>query len=84
VVCSVALLQAVASVLFFATSYWSWRDEQVRNAWAAFILGLMVLAGSVLFGSIVFQSPSRPASAFEGFDLSGDASTLETENESVR
>ena len=64
IVCFLVVIQAISSVIFFTASYHSMRDEHPRNALAAFLLGLLILIGSMLLAYMVFQPVSDPADPF--------------------
>ena len=57
-VCLIVLLQGASSILFFVAARHSLAAEHRRNALAAVLLGLLVLAGAILLGLVVFQPPA--------------------------
>ena len=59
ILCFLTVGIAGSSSLFFVASYESSKEEQLRNGIASGVLGLMILAGAVLIGFIVFQLPPQ-------------------------
>jgi hypothetical protein len=55
-VCAITLMQGLSSIVFFLACYHSVKEENHQNAFAAFVLGLMILTGAMLLGAIVFTA----------------------------
>lgn len=57
--CWLNLGLGISSLMFFATAFYSYKEQNSRNALGAGLLGMMVLLGSMLAAALVFQ-PSMP------------------------
>lgn len=55
ILCLANLILAASSLLFFATAYSSFKEENTRNAAAATLLGVLILSGALLVGLLLFQ-----------------------------